>query len=359
MQYLFMLFVSLLASLPLGTVIETGSVAGTFSIAAFDPETGELGIAVASRVPFVGHDVPWALADGGAVATQAWVNQQYGPDGLALLLEGKSASEVVSALVSADPDSAVRQLGIVDASGGSASFTGSETNAWAGGVTGPGYAIQGNILVSEDVILEMERAFLETQGPLARRLLEALEAGEAAGGDSRGKQSAALLVVRSGGGHDGASDRFVEIDVFDHEDPVQELERLYGIWEGYNVFPVYIDSGREPETTYALGILERMLLEEEPDPDLYNYYAWTLAERQLFPERALEIATVAHELAPEDHNIIDTLAESCYAAGDPRTAVMWEKQALELDPENAFYISQLEKFEGASAALDDPTLEDE
>jgi uncharacterized Ntn-hydrolase superfamily protein len=356
MQYVFILFTSLLASLPLGIEIETGSIAGTFSIAAFDPQTGELGIAVASRVPFVGHDVPWALADNGAIATQAWVNQQYGPDGLALLLEGHSASDVVVVLVSADPDSAIRQLGIVDAAGGSASFTGSETNAWAGGVTGPGYAIQGNILVSEDVIREMEKAFLETEGPLSRRLLEALKAGEAAGGDSRGKQSAALLVVRSGGGHDGASDRFVDIQVSDHIDPVPELERLYGIWEGYNVFPVYIDSGSEPETTYALEILDRVLDEEEPDPDLYNYYAWTLAERRLFPERALEIAAAAHEMAPEDHNIIDTLAESCYAAGDPLTAVIWEKKALELDPENAFYISQLQKFEEAAAALDDPTL---
>jgi uncharacterized Ntn-hydrolase superfamily protein len=349
MQTVLLLLVPLIASVGPGTGLETGALTGTFSIAAFDARTGELGIAVASRVPFVGHDVPWALAGTGAVATQAWVNQQYGPDGLLLLGEGMSAEEAVLTLVSADADSTVRQLGVVDCEGGSASFTGAGTNAWAGGVTGPGYAIQGNILVSEEVVLEMERAFLAGDGPLATRLLEALQAGEAAGGDSRGKQSAAILVVREASGHDGASDRFVDICVSDHQDPIPELVRLYGIWEGYNVFPVYIDSGSEPELTWAMEILDRVLAEEEPDPDLYNYYAWTLAERGLYPLRALEIAMAAHLMAPEDHNIIDTLAESYYAAGEPDSAVVWEERALELDPGNAFYLSQLEKFLEAAA----------
>jgi uncharacterized Ntn-hydrolase superfamily protein len=315
-----------------------------------------MGIAVASRVPFVGHDVPWAEAGTGAVATQAWVNQQYGPDGLELLAGGMTAGEALAALVSADPDSALRQLGIVDADGGSASFTGSGTSDWAGGVTGPGYAIQGNILVSGDVILDMETAFLGTEGPLARRLLEALKAGDAAGGDSRGRQSAALLVVREDGGNDGASDRFVDIDVFDNPYPIPELERLYGIWETYNVFPVYVDAAREPELSYAMDILDRVLREEEPDPDLYNYYAWTLAERGLYPDRALEIAVQAHDMAPDDHNIVDTLAECFYVAGDPVSAVVWEERALEMDPGNEYYMTQLEKFEAAAAVTTGATL---
>jgi uncharacterized Ntn-hydrolase superfamily protein len=345
---------ALLASLTPTASVESGALAGTFSIVALDPETGEMGIAVASRVPFVGHDVPWASAGTGAVATQAWVNQQYGPDGLALLAGGMTAEEVLAALVSADPDSAVRQLGIVDAFGGSASFTGSGTSYWAGGVTGPGYAIQGNILVSGDVVADMEAAFLATEGPLARRLLEALKAGDATGGDSRGRQSAALLVVRENGGNGGASDRFVDIDVFDNPYPIPELERLYGIWEGYNVFPVYIDTGSEPELSYALDILDRVLLEEEPDHDLYNYYAWTLAERGLYPDRALEIAVQAHDMAPDDHNIVDTLAECFYVAGDPASAVLWEERALEMDPGNEYYTTQLEKFEAAAAVTSDP-----
>ena len=157
----------------------------TFSIAAYDFDTGELGIAVASCVPFVGHDVPWAEAGIGAVATQAWVNQAYGPDGLALLTMGVPADQVLDSLITRDTDSAQRQVGIVDGTGSAVSFTGAETMDWAGGVTGPGYAIQGNILTGEDVVLAMEEAYLDSYGPLAERLLIALRAGEEAGGDSR------------------------------------------------------------------------------------------------------------------------------------------------------------------------------
>lgn len=318
----------------------------TFSIVAYDSLTGELGIAVASRVPFVGHDVPWAMAGIGAIATQALVNQSYGPDGLELLMRGEGADGSLDILLNTDPDYQVRQVGIVDASGNSVSWTGGETYDWAGSVTGPGYSIQGNILTGEDVILDMEIAFLQTGGPLAMRLLAALSAGEAAGGDSRGKQSAAILVVRENGGHQGCSDRFVDICVSDHTDPIPELERLYGIWEEYNVFPVYLDSQHEPEVTWALSIMERSLRKAEPDPQVLNYYAWTLAERGLQPERAVELAQQALELAPDDHNIMDTLAEAFFRSGDPESAVEWEMKALSLDPENDFYQSQLSRFRG-------------
>lgn len=338
-----LLFV-LYGSLPVESIVETSSLSATFSIVALDPETGELGIAVASKVPFVGHSVPWARAGSGAVATQAWVNHFWGAEGIDLLSQGKTADEVVELLVSSDSESEIRQIGVVDINGNSFSFTGSEALDWAGGVTGPGYAIQGNILTGEDVILEMEKAFLGTDGPLATRLIEALKAGEAAGGDSRGKQSAALLVVHEEWGHDGASDIFVDICVSDHADPIPELERLYRIWEGYNVFPVYIDAGKEPELSYALDILNRVVLEDDPDPDIYNYYAWTLAERGLFPDKAIELAETALNLAPDDHNIMDTLAEAFYASGDPEKAVEWETKALELDPDNQFYLTQIEKF---------------
>ncbi len=319
----------------------------TFSIVAFDPNTGELGVAVASCVPFVGHDVPWAEAGTGAIATQALVNQSFGPDGLDLLREVLSASAVMDSLLNADPEREVRQLGIVDISGGAVSFTGNETFSWSGGVTGSGYAIQGNILTGEDVILDMESTFLLTEGSLAVRLLAALQAGENAGGDSRGKQSAAILVVRENSGHQGCSDRFIDICVSDHEDPVSELIRLYGIWEEYKVFPVYLDAGTELETQWALEIMERSLQNTEPDPQVLNYYAWTLAERGLQPERAVALAEQALELAPEDHNIMDTLAEALFRSGDAGSAVEWELRALELDPDNGFYQSQLSRFRAA------------
>lgn len=318
----------------------------TFSIAAYDFETEELGIAVASCVPFVGHDVPWAEAGIGAIATQAWVNQAYGPDGLALLASGLAAREVLDSLIAGDPDFEQRQVGIVDGTGSSVSFTGAETMDWAGGVTGPGYAIQGNILTGEDVVLPMEEAYLAMGGPLADRLLAALQAGEDAGGDSRGKQSAAILVVREGAGNGGASDRFVDICVSDQPEPVTELRRLYGIWSEYNMFPVYIDAGTDLEGAWALQIMERSLISQEPDPQVLNYYAWTLAERDMQLDRAEEMARLALQLTPDDHNIIDTLAEVLFRLGRVDEAIEWETKALELDPESTYYMEQIARFRG-------------
>ena len=197
----------------------------TFSIVGYDRDSGEWGIAVASKVPFVGQMVPWAEAGAGAVATQAWANLGYGPAGLRLLAEGMAAEDVIAALVGSDSLYDQRQIGVVDSRGNSASFTGAGTMAWSGGVTGPGYAIQGNILTGPEVVSEMERAFLESEGEiLAFRLLEALKAGEDAGGDSRGRQSAAILVVRENGGHDGNTDILVDIQVSDNPEAVTELQ---------------------------------------------------------------------------------------------------------------------------------------
>lgn len=315
----------------------------TFSIVAMDTLTGEYGVGVASRVLDVGYIVPWGEPGTGAVATQAQTNALFGPEGLEILRTGATAVETVDSLLENDPEREVRQLGVVDAYGGSASFTGSETMDWAGSVTGPGYAIQGNILTGPEVVLEMERAYLEENGSLGHRLLAALLAGDAAGGDSRGRQSAAMVVYREDGGYQGSSDLLVDIRVADSQDPLGDLERIFSKWCMWFVFPVYIDAGY-PETEYALDIMDDYMASGELDAQDLNGLAWELATRQLYPEKAVEIALMAVEMEPEDANIMDTVAESYYAMGDYRTAVEWETRALELDPENPFFVQQLEKF---------------
>ena len=200
----------------------------TYSLVACDLETREWGIAVQSKFLAVGAVVPWAEPEVGAVATQALANVAYGPRGLALLREGLSADDVVSRLTEEDAGRADRQLGVVDGAGRAASYTGSSCFHWAGGRTGEGYAAQGNILVSEETVTALAETFEETAGnPLADRLLSALAAAQAAGGDSRGQQSASLLVVKRDGGYGGTSDVMVDLRVDDHPTPIEELARLY------------------------------------------------------------------------------------------------------------------------------------
>lgn len=202
----------------------------TFSIVAADPEAGEVGVAVASRFFAVGSVVPFARAGVGAVATQASANTTYGPRALELLARGATAAEALAILTRDDDGRERRQVGVVAADGGAASLTGPGCNAWAGGRSGPGYAIQGNILTGEEVVVAMERAFLASAGrPLAERLYAALAAGDAAGGDSRGKQSAVLLVAREGGGYGGFDDRAIDVRVDDHVEPIVELGRLVAL----------------------------------------------------------------------------------------------------------------------------------
>lgn len=201
----------------------------TFSIVALDKRTGDLGVAVASRVLAVGAIVPYVEADVGAIATQSAANSSYGPNGLKLLREGGTAEEVVSQLTTADDKRDVRQLGIVDAAGNSASFTGEECIPHAGHIIGNGYCIQGNLLTGPEVLSEMQKAFDSAQqvgeGELADWLLAALSAGDAAGGDKRGKQAAALIVARKGAGYDG-NNRYIDLRVDDHSEPATELVRL-------------------------------------------------------------------------------------------------------------------------------------
>ncbi|HEX2434513.1 MAG TPA: DUF1028 domain-containing protein [Gaiellaceae bacterium] len=203
---------------------------GTYSIAACDLEAGQWGVATQSKFLAVGSLVPWAEPHVGAVATQAYANPRYGPRGLTLLREGLSAEAVVERLTSADEAREHRQLGVVDRDGRAATYTGSECHDWAGGRTGDGYAAQGNILVSEDTVNALAETFEGTAGsPLAARLMNCLDAAQAAGGDSRGQQSAALIVVEKDGGYANLSDVLVDLRVDDHERPLEELRRIYGL----------------------------------------------------------------------------------------------------------------------------------
>ena len=252
----------------------------TFSIIGFDPETKELGIAVASKFLSVGAVVPFAKAGVGAIATQSWANLEYGKRGLSLLKQGLEPEEVLKELIKDDDKSSVRQVGIVNANGRSITFTGEECFEWAGGVAGTNYAIQGNILVDSETVNEMEKTFIETDGSLADRLLAALCAGELAGGDRRGKQSAALYIVKEKGSYGGYTDRFIDLRGDDHSDPVKELLRLLKLHRLYFEHSaiediVAIEGELEEEIQNLLfenGHLDRDLIERDDLLDAVQSY---------------------------------------------------------------------------------------
>ena len=221
----------------------------TFSIVGADMARGELGIAVASKFLACGAVVPWASAGAGAVATQSYSNTAYGPDGIRMMREGHSAEETLARLIAADSDRALRQVGIVDARGGSAAHTGSGCHGWAGHQVGPSFAAQGNILVGEDTVQAMAAAFAVSAGPLSDRLVNALARGEAAGGDRRGRQASAVYVVKANGGYGGKNDVLVDLRVDDHPDPVAELRRLLDLQH------LYFGSGPESEKLVLDGPL--------------------------------------------------------------------------------------------------------
>ncbi len=205
----------------------------TFSIVGHDPKAQEWGVAVASKFLAVGAVVPWARAKVGAVATQAHANLSFGPEGLALMAQGLSAQQALDRLIAEDEDRAHRQVGLVDAQGGVATFTGDECYDWAGGLTGTHFAAQGNILVSCATIEAMAKTFEEAQGELADRLVAALAAGQAAGGDRRGRQSAAVVVVRPNGGYGGRTDRYLDLRVDDDPSPIERLKALLDLHHLY------------------------------------------------------------------------------------------------------------------------------
>lgn len=255
----------------------------TFSIVAADPETGEVGVAVASKFFAVGAVVPWAKAGVGAVATQAMANVGYGPRGLDLMEKGVSADEAVKVMTRADSDRELRQMGIVSAAGDSATYTGEKCVAWAGGRSGRGYAVQGNIIAGEDVVIAMEKAFLESKGKhLADRLYVALVAGDAKGGDSRGRQSASLLVVREKGGFLGFTDRSIDVRVDDHPDPIAELGRLMGMALVVDDNKRFAKALNDKKFAEALAIIEHAVALAEKQPSglpgaMYNLACARLA----------------------------------------------------------------------------------
>ena len=225
----------------------------TFSIVACDLKEKTWGIAVASKFPAVGAVVPWAAAGAGAVATQSFANTSFGPRGLEMMAAGLSADETLAKLLMDDPDRELRQVGLVDANGKSATYTGSGCFPWAGGVNGKGYAIQGNILANAKVVPALEKKFLATKGDLPTRLHAALLAGDRAGGDKRGRQSAAIYVVKPNGGYGGYVDRWIDYRVDDHEDPVPRLGELLELHR------LYFDKSPEKERAALKGkTLEQM-----------------------------------------------------------------------------------------------------
>ena len=230
----------------------------TFSIVARDIQAGEVGVAVQSKFLAVGAVVPWAKANVGAIATQSWANTSYGPRGLTLLENGNTPQEALARLVEADEERGSRQVGIVGMGGTPVTFTGEQCYPWAGGRVGEHYACQGNILVGQETVEAMARTFETTAGPLCDRLMAALAAGQAAGGDSRGQQSAALLVVKENGGYGGFNDRFIDLRVDDHPTPIAELQRILQLHKLY-LFPtdpndiLPIDSERASELQALLN----------------------------------------------------------------------------------------------------------
>jgi uncharacterized Ntn-hydrolase superfamily protein len=270
---------------------------GTFSIVGFDAETADVGVAVQSKYFAVGAVVPWARAGVGAVATQAAGRAAYGPEILELLSGGLAPEEAIERALAGDERRETRQLGVVDASGRAAAFTGSECNEWAGQATGSGFAAQGNILAGEAVITDMARAFEGTGSTLAERLMAALEAGQAAGGDRRGQQSAALVVERPGGipGSREGIDRVVDLRVDDHEEPIRELRRLLEIHTRWRLVMDTYELYERREWPAAIAAAEAALARFPDDPLLlYNLSCYeSLDGRREAALAHLEAALVA------------------------------------------------------------------
>ncbi len=245
----------------------------TFSIVARDPQTGELGVAVQSHWFSVGSVVPWAEAGVGAIATQSFVNPAFGPDGLELLRQGRSPQEALKEMLSRDPGEAVRQVALIDARERVAVHTGSRCIAWAGHQTGPGYSVQANMMWNDAVVPAMARAYEAAKGlRLAERLLAALEAGQGAGGDIRGQQSAALLVVRAQATGHIWEDRLVDLRVEDHPRPVEELRRLYTVHEAYE----HMNAGDAAlERNDMEGALREYSAASTLDPSNHEIVFWT------------------------------------------------------------------------------------
>ena len=328
---------------------------GTFSIVAFDSVTQELGVAVQSKYFSVGTDVPWAEAGVGAVATQARVETSYGLKALGLLRTGLRAPEVLRALAANDSSWDARQLGIVDARGGVANWTGSKCLDWAGGEAGADFVCQGNILAGPAVVAGMAKAYRETQGEMATRLLAALEAAQAKGGDKRGMQSASLLVVRPSASRPQFTQRYIDLRVEDHKTPIKELRRLLEIQEGFhgadNHFfyaEEYAAAGKTElaarERERVAEILRRALARKERDASMLNGLAWACATHDLYLGDAIRAAERAVSLEPRNVDILDTLAELYFRNGNATKAIEVESRAATIDPKSQYLKDQIQRF---------------
>lgn len=336
-----------------------GPPSGTFSIVACDTATGELGVAVESRAFSVGTRVPWARAGVGAVATQASTRAAYGPRGLAMLQAGLEPRTVIDSLLADDTDRDHRQLGVVSAFGRAANYTGDKCSAWAGGIVGPGFAIQGNILAGQQVVRAMERAFRETQGELSVRLLAALAAGQAAGGDKRGQQSAALLVVRPSDEYPEYRDRYVNLKVEDSARPIDELTRLYHLYEatglaeaharylqGFEAAHRAADASRE--RVRLSDILHRVYADPAASAASLNAVAWTAASANVALDDALRAATRAAVLEPRNTDILDTVAEVRLRRGEYAAALRSIQSALDIAPDDPDLKARKKEIEDAA-----------
>lgn len=295
------------AAAPAERLLPLPELVSTFSIVAFDPETGDLGVAVQSKFFAVGPVVPFAAAGIGAVATQSFANTTFGPRGLDLLGAGNEPQAVIDTLLADDPQRALRQVALIDASGSAANFTGDGCLAWAGGRIGDNFSVQGNILAGPEVVDAMAAMFEASTGDLATRMVAALAAGQEAGGDVRGRQSAALLVVREGGGYGGFNDRFIDLRVDDHQTPIGELQRL-------------------------LDMRHAQLLGEEGVRALEEAGRASLTDRAALLEQAIAAFSEATRLDPANGWHAMSLATAQLTAGDLDAAVASAVGALQADP---------------------------
>ncbi len=272
----------------------------TFSIIGYDPDNGDLGIAVHSKFPNVRATIPFAEAGIGAIATQSYCNTSFGPKGLELLKNGASPQQVVDILIQTDPERNYRQLGVIDAQGNAANYTGQECFDWADGFVGKNCTVQGNVLAGKQVLTSMQQSFQTHQGTLAERLIHALAMGQEAGGDRRGQQSAALLVVRKNAGYGGHDDCYVDISIYDHQQPMEELKRLYEIHrltyfksETKNLLPINSDIAKELQTImqnndFYKGDIHGMF-DQPTQKALHDFMGWENYDERMRDDNLIDI----------------------------------------------------------------------
>jgi uncharacterized Ntn-hydrolase superfamily protein len=319
----------------------------TFSIIAIDTITKEIGIGTCSKVLGVGFLVPWIDSEYGAVATQSFVNVKFGKLGIELLKLGYSPKEIIDILKSSDSLFELRQVGVLNINGDGYAFTGNKNFPYAGHIVSKGYVILGNLLKSENVLKDMEKAFLSNVSkPLAERIILSLEAGEKAGGDRRGKQSCVVIVKLKNGGFEGIDDRLVEIRIDDSKQPIEDLKRTYKNWQYEYMLISYIRLSNKNLESNIKYLLQTMKFSKELSADSYNNVAWELCSRNIFQEVGLEFSIKANKLSPKDANIMDTIAKCYESLGNYKEALNWLEKALNIEKNNNYFKSRIEQIKG-------------